>query len=181
MDDHHMIVSTSMMQYLEEVDSMIRTSQVLKNEANLEDTANEVFEFDNSESLNLEFREDSPDRFAFLGMREDVGTNMASPNKQEEELERRDNEKKTNEALEEVKSDMADGLTLENHQLGKTLIETPATERTSDDKQKSALSNKERARRARQRKKKYYEDLEKRVEYLENKYQKLTKELDHCK
>jgi hypothetical protein len=32
---------------------------------------------------------------------------------------------------------------------------------------KPTLTNKERARKARQRKKKYYEDLEKRAEYLE--------------
>jgi hypothetical protein len=44
---------------------------------------------------------------------------------------------------------------------------------------KPRLSNKERARKARQRKKKYYEDLEKRAEYLENKCTKLTKELEY--
>lgn len=46
---------------------------------------------------------------------------------------------------------------------------------------KPKLTNKERARKARQRKKKYYEDLEKRAEYLEKKVVELNKELDFCR
>ena len=43
---------------------------------------------------------------------------------------------------------------------------------------KPKLTNKERARNARQRKKKYYEDLEKRAEYLEKRVVQLNNELD---
>jgi len=46
---------------------------------------------------------------------------------------------------------------------------------------KGRITNKERARRARQRKKQYYEDLEKRIEYLDKKVQQLTKELEFSK
>ena len=46
---------------------------------------------------------------------------------------------------------------------------------------KPTLTNKERARKARQRKKKYYDDLEKRAEYLEKKVISLNSELDYCK
>ena len=43
------------------------------------------------------------------------------------------------------------------------------------------MSNKERARKARQRKKKYYEDLEQRANYLEDLCKKLTKEVQFYK
>ena len=46
---------------------------------------------------------------------------------------------------------------------------------------KGRITNKERARRARQRKKQYYDDLERRAEYLEKKVQQLTKELEFTK
>jgi len=86
-----------------------------------------------------------------------------------------------NEHIEEAKSNVADCLTLENHQISDKNANISIKENSFEEPKNVILSNKERARKARVRKKKYYDDLEKRVEYLENRCQKLVKELDHCK
>ena len=68
----------------------------------------------------------------------------------------------------------------------KTKSDSSVKESKPDDEEepkfkKPKMTNKERARNARQRKKQYYEDLEKRAEYLEKKVVQLNSELDYCK
>ena len=68
---------------------------------------------------------------------------------------------------EEIKSDNADCFTIQNLKISDD--NSGDKKEGSPVQKKNIMSNKERARKARQRKKKYYEDLEKRVEYLEHK------------
>jgi hypothetical protein len=56
-----------------------------------------------------------------------------------------------------------------------------ASKSSKSGQNRTRIPDKERARKARQRKKKYYEDLEKRVDYLEQKCKKLSDELDYCR
>ena len=85
--------------------------------------------------------------------------------------------------MEEIKSNAADCLTLHNLSVEpqKDIDMSQIQDEEKGLKGKPRQSNKERARRARLRKKKYYDDLEKRVNYLENKCQKLEKEVEYYK
>ncbi|CAI2368706.1 unnamed protein product [Moneuplotes crassus] len=77
---------------------------------------------------------------------------------------------------EDLKTNFADIVTLNNLHL-----DNESQNGEYGDIKKPILSNKERARRARQRKKKYYEALESRVAYLEKKCLELSKDRDFYK
>ena len=64
---------------------------------------------------------------------------------------------------------------------GATLASQDDLLKNLDLQPRKKISDKERARKSRIRKKKYYEDLESRVVYLEDRCEKLTHELEYCK
>jgi len=167
MEENNYVISTSMLQYIEQMDSYLKNNNTLKTEAALLPEASINFLQNNfnldqpQEDFNIEFE---PDRM--LG-------NLEIRGNQEMEIE------------EDVKSNYTDYFAVHDGKLGFDKIENNSQEevssKDSSENKKPKLSNKERARRARQRKKKYYDDLENRVKYLEGKCENMAKELDYCK
>lgn len=178
MENDNYIMATSMLQYLEEMDKLL-------NKSNSARTQNDLIPADDQMEDN--YLEDSV-QFGYSKGRELVPTNQIDDaegfplDNFDQKLSLDDDmgegEHKNDE--EEEKSDTPDQSSTPTQKNG---FKTPSTESKDDEtgKTKQKLSNKERARRARQRKKKYYEDLEKRAEYLEDKATKMAKEIEYLK
>ena len=167
--DSNNIMSTSVLQYLDNIRSIIKENDVSKSNFELSSNNNllddqddfQGVEFDNEQGQNFIF--DRPDD----QLDEDT-LNFAHKLSINEEPTPNEEDKYDESLFEDAKDSNS-----------KSDSKTDSSITKDAAGKKTRVSNKDRARKARQRKKKYYEDLEKRVEYLEKKTLKLTKENDY--
>jgi molecular chaperone GrpE (heat shock protein) len=173
MEDQAYIMSTSMFQYMEEMDHYLAKRRVSKDQRDLvEDTHNSNgVDLDMQMNANFEPNVNGNIDFAFkidTNEPEELFNTKLYIDDEDAEIENED-----------VKSNVPDQISFSNNK-SEDKNSTNSKEEETPGVNKTTMSNKERARKARQRKKKYYEDLEKRVIYLESKCKSLTKELDYC-
>ncbi|CAI2365188.1 unnamed protein product [Moneuplotes crassus] len=164
-----------MVQYFEEMDNYMRENQILKTHTDL--VEEDRWKEENRGILNFNQETDNGCQLFTQKISFTSPDHMAASGRKPDAAMRND---------EEIKSDVPDLLQPLDHYEERTSQDqveksTSSKEDELTSKRKSKISDKERARRARQRKKKYYEDLEKRCENLETAYHKLTKELEYCK
>jgi len=180
MDDNY-VMSTSVLQYLEDIRSFMKESHVYHTKDKLELLSTHKLD-DNESYKAVEFESE-----------EQAGSNLCGAFAIEPQDQLSLFEHKLSLHEEEIDHDMrADLSSPQDIEESKESDEKKNTNSKSEssskdnspeeqDMKKPKNTNKERARKARQRKKKYYEDLEKRAEYLEKKVTELNKELDYCK
>lgn len=172
MEDQGFIMSTSMFQYLEEMDNYLIKRNVSHTNKDLVD------ETHNSNSVDLELKmnenfepqHNGNIEFAFQADADEPEELFNSKLYLDDDADLED---------EDVKSNVPGQISFSNNK-SYDKSSTNSKDEDTPAQSKTKMSNKERARKARQRKKKYYEDLEKRVNYLETRCSKLTKELEYC-
>lgn len=190
MDDHQYVMSTSMAQYLEEMDNILKKNTVAKPPEELMELTSEgkVSNFDPESQINLEEMPDQGIGFDFghtSAFNGSVFTETPSLNDITTPEETKENDT--------VMTPPEDNKSIEE-EIEKLEISKPKkrnTKKKNSDpeesfkepktKAKQRVSDKERARKSRLRKKKYYEDLENKVHYLEDLCKKLTKEVQFYK
>lgn len=185
MDDHQFVMSTSMAHYLEEMDNILKKNTVVKAPEELMELTSEG-KLSNVEQVN-EFNLDPlPDQS--LGF--DFGHASAFEGSVFTETPAMDESKDNNDLIQFPEPD---NKSIEE-EIEKLNISKPKKKEAKKDaakekdsfkepksKSKVRVSDKERARKSRLRKKKYYEDLENKVHYLEDLCKKLTKEVQFYK
>jgi hypothetical protein len=171
--DNNFIMSTSVLQYLEDIGGYLRESHASKSK-------------DKFELLSENNLMEEPDVYRSLVFGNEQGQNFELE-KPENDIEESVNEFNQKLSIYDEPADMEedkyDASLFTKEKSNRTKIDSKSDEgqNKEESNKKPRVSNKERARKARQRKKKYYEDLEKRVEYLEKKNQKLNKENEYLK
>jgi len=166
--DSNNIMSTSVLQYLDNIRSIIKENDVSK--SNFELSSNNNLLDDQDDFQGIEFDDEQGQNFIFDRPNDQLDKdtlNFAQKLSINEEPTPNEEDKYDESLFENVKDSNS-----------KSDSKTHSSNKDTLGK-KPRVSNKDRARKARQRKKKYYEDLEKRVEYLEKKTLKLTKENDY--
>lgn len=171
--DNNFIMSTSVLQYLEDIGGYLRESHASKSK-------------DKFELLSEHHPLDEPDEFRDLVFDHEQGQNIEldkPENEIEESIHNFSHKLSIYDEPADMEEDKYEGTLFGKEKSNRTKIDSKSDESNNKEEgsKKPRVSNKERARKARQRKKKYYEDLEKRVEYLEKKNQKLNKENDYLR
>ena len=176
MEDQQFIMSTSMHQYLEEMDKLLKKENAIKAPEDLMDLTSEdrISNLDNDNLFNIDQMPDQSMEFDF-GQPSHFNGSLFNLNPvlddefKEDEGFRQSNE--NNIDINKIKdaSITKENLPKHNKKLNKDKNDSTADNKFKEPKAKSKVrvSDKERARKSRQRKKKYYEDLEEKVSYLE--------------
>ncbi|CAI2366652.1 unnamed protein product [Moneuplotes crassus] len=182
MEDHQYIVTTSMFQYLEEIDNVLRENTAKQTQENLLEMGleDQMMSPDPLPAFNQEFIPDQSYEFDF-GPPNEIDNDMFSQKLDLNEDIQPDDEIMPFSNLKPTSSTSKLNLSVPKTTLKEPPQPTESEIKEPEPKNKPRMSNKERARKARQRKKKYYEDLEKRCGYLEDLCKNLTKELQYAK
>jgi len=181
------VMCTSMAQYLEEMDNILKKNTVVKAPEELMELTSEgkLSNFEHESQFNLDQIPDQSIGFDFGHTSAFNGSVFAENAPVEEDKEadnivlplEEDNKSSIEEDLEKLKISKPK----------KRETKKEKTTKTKDSfkepkaKSKVRVSDKERARKSRLRKKKYYEDLENKVHYLEDLCKTLTKEVQFYK
>ena len=176
-----------MAQYLEEMDNILKKNTVTKAPEELMELTSEgkMSNLEQENQFNLDQIPDQSIGFDFGHTSAFNGSVFTENNPAEEMKEddtialplEEDNKSSIEDDLEKLK--------ISKPKKRETKKEKPAKKKESfkepKTKSKVRVSDKERARKSRLRKKKYYEDLENKVHYLEDLCKKLTKEVQFYK
>lgn len=176
-------MSTSILQYLEDMNEYLRSNKLIKPVDKTEIYSTSQVCDDDDYANRLSFDYDQGQSLAFDPITPDNDDSAVAFRKKMNLDDEKDERMDDVQSPEEEK--FPDSTSLINN-INETMSESgPSHDKKSDDnnskEDKIKISNKERARKARQRKKKYYEDLERRAEFLENKVTKLNQELEYLK
>ncbi|CAI2365236.1 unnamed protein product [Moneuplotes crassus] len=176
-------MTTSMFQYLEDMDNLLKENSVKQTQENLMEMAPEdqMINYDYNVDFNQDVMPEQSYEFDF-GKGNNLDNDMFSQKLDlRDEMELDAGIPDFKEALHANSSSTKLDLSRPNETQGEIASPVESEMKEPEPKTKGRMSNKERARKARQRKKKYYEDLEKRCCYLEELCKNLTKELQFNK